>query len=131
MTNDNFTIDFFEFSFLVEACIPPRPIARGHFWGKLIDFYYNQMNQVQRDNLFEWINRCYGMEEGIKNKNEDCLLFNARFDKNNQYEVTVKLDNIVETREMFLWQGRYHSSKNQFANNDYIIEVKKTNNDQD
>jgi hypothetical protein len=71
------------------------------------------------------------MEEGIKNKNEDCLLFNARFDKNNQYEVTVKLDNIVETREMFLWQGRYHSSKNQFANNDYIIEVKKTNNDQD
>ncbi|HEY6143712.1 MAG TPA: hypothetical protein VIV55_09910 [Flavobacterium sp.] len=128
MANNNFTIDFFELSFLAEACIPPRPIARGHFWGKLIDLYYDQMTQDQRDNLFEWINRCYGMEEGIKNKNESCLLFNARYDKNNQYEVTVKLDARMETRTMFLWQGRYHSSENQFANSDYIIEVKKVNN---
>lgn len=41
MSDNRFSIDFIEFSFLVEACIPPRPIARTYFWGQVIDKYYH------------------------------------------------------------------------------------------
>ena len=86
---NRFNIDFFEFSFLVEACIPPRPIARAMFWDDVINKHYNVLTENERERLFEWVNRCYGMEHGLENKNEDCLLFNARFDKENQYKIKI------------------------------------------
>ena len=120
-----FNIDFFEFSFLVEACIPPRPIARAHFWGNVINKYYYEMPQNERDRLFEWINRDYAMEKGIENNNEDCLLFNARFDKNNQYLVHYSYGGGENTKEAFLWENKYHISKNTSINEDYITKVEK------
>ena len=52
-----FNIDFFELSFLAEACIPPRPIARTYFWQNLSKVYWYQMTENERERLFEWINR--------------------------------------------------------------------------
>ena len=57
-TINRFNIDFFEFSFLVEACIPPRPIARAMFWDDVINKYYHVLTDNERQRLFEWINRC-------------------------------------------------------------------------
>lgn len=120
-----FTIDFFEFSFLVEACIPPRPIARSMFWDDVINKHYHTLTKDEKSRLFEWVNRCYGMEHGLENKNEDCLLFNARFDPNNQYEVTTKFNSITKTHKCFLWQGRYHVSKNSSIEGEYIVKSEK------
>ena len=39
-------IDFFEFSFLVESCIPPSPIARAYFWQNVIDKYYYVLTKI-------------------------------------------------------------------------------------
>lgn len=120
-----FEIDYFEFCFLVEACIPPRPIARAYFWQKVIDKYYYELTQNERDRLFEWVNRHTSMEEGIKNNNEDCLLFNARYDKNNQYLVHYKYNGVEDVKEAFLWKKDYYIAKNTLINNDYIVKIEK------
>lgn len=120
-----FKIDFIEFSFLVSACIPKTPIARAYFWGNVIDKYYYEMSQNERDRLFEWINRDWRMEEGLKKGNEDCLLFNARYDKGNQYLVHYSYDGGGGSKEAFLWDGKYHTTKNTSINEDYITKVEK------
>jgi hypothetical protein len=53
----NFTIDFFELAFLVEACIPPRPIARSMFFDDVSDIHYHKMTKEERQRLFDWIIR--------------------------------------------------------------------------
>jgi hypothetical protein len=121
---NRFNIDFFEFSFLVEACIPPRPIARAMFWDDVINKHYHGLTENERQRLFEWINRCDNFTYNLPT-NEDCQLFNARFDKENQYEVETKYNSITENHRVFKWQGKYHISKNQSVNDDYIVEITK------
>lgn len=120
-----FNIDFFEFSFLVENCIPPRPIARAMFWQNVINKYYHELTQNERDKLFSWINRCSAMEHGLENNNEDCLLFNARFDKDNQYIVTTLFEDKEFVVNCFLWQNKYHISITQSVIEDYITKIEK------
>lgn len=122
---NRFNIDFFEFSFLVEACIPPRPIARSMFWDDVINKHYHTLTENERERLFEWINRCYGMEHGLENKNEDCLLFNARFDPDNQYIVTSEYKGSTDIHKCFLWQGKYHLSKTTSIEKKYIVKTEK------
>ena len=121
---NRFNIDFFEFSFLVEACIPPRPIARAMFWDDVINKYYHVLTENERQSLFEWINRCDNFTYNLPT-NEACQLFNARFDKENQYTVETKYNNITEKHRVFKWQGKYHISKTQSVNEDYIVEITK------
>ena len=120
-----FNIDFFEFSFLVTACIPPRPIARTMFWQKVVDKYYNVLTQTERDNLFEWVNREYSMEKGLENGNEDCLLFNARYDKDNQYAVSTLYEGEKSVINCFLWQNKYHVATSQSIVEKYITKIEK------
>jgi hypothetical protein len=122
---NRFNIDFFEFSFLVEACIPPRPIARAMFWDDVINKHYHTLTENERERLFEWVNRCSGMEHGIEIKNEDCLLFNARFDKENQFKVRCNFQGEERTEYCFKWKNRYHISKTQSLLEEYIIEAIK------
>ena len=125
VAHQRFNIDFFEFSFLVKACIPKTPIARAYFWGNVIDKYYFELNQNERDRLFEWINRAYRMEEGLKSEDEGCLLFNARFDKNNQYLVSTFYGGKEDKIEAFLLNGKYHTSKSTSINEEYINKIEK------
>lgn len=120
---NRFDIDFFEFSFLVEACIPPRPIARAMFWENVIDKYYNVLTLSERDRLFEWVNRNNCFEERLKENNEDCLLFNARYDKSNQFLVTTNYKKKIEIHNAFKWKGKYHLSKTKSINEKYIVSV--------
>ena len=80
-------IDFFEFSFLVSACAGRRPIARSMFFSRVIDKYYYVLSQNERDCLFDWLNRDSSFQYDLEKEEESCLLFNARFDKNNQFLV--------------------------------------------
>jgi hypothetical protein len=129
---EGFIIDFFEFSFLVETCIPPVPIARAMFFQKVIDSYYNQLTPEQRINLFGWISRNYRMEKGLEENNEDCLLFNARYNPDNQYLVTTLYNGEEKTVEAFKNKDstgveRFYISKNTSLLEEYIIKVEKLN----
>jgi len=120
-----FNIDFFEFSFLVEACIPPRPIARTMFWDDVINKHYNTLTDDERERLFEWINRNHSMQDGIKELNEDCLLFNARFDPDNQYKVHTNYNDKLEVYDAFKLNDRYYIKKNTSIEDRFITKVEK------
>lgn len=117
---NRFSIDFFEFSFLVETCIPPVPIARHCFWEDVINKYYNVLTPDERTRLYEWIN----LMPNFNLKNEDCQLFNARFDPRNQFEVLTKFEGETKLVEAFLWKEEYYTGITRRINKDYIIEVK-------
>jgi hypothetical protein len=120
-----FNIDFFEFSFLVEACIPPRAIARAMFWDDVIDIHYNFLTDNERVRLFEWINRNSCMQDGIEQGNEDCLLFNARFNPDNQYKVHTNYNDKLEVYNAFKLNDRYYIKKNTSIEDKYIVKVEK------
>ena len=122
-----FAIDFFEFCFLVEACIPPRPIARSMFWEKVIDKHFYKMTQEERERLYEWVCKNYTYQEGIKNKNEDCLLFQARFSPDNQVVITTNFNGKEETHEAFVFGTRYYISSRRSIQEEYIVDVKHNN----
>jgi hypothetical protein len=122
-----FEIDFFEFGFLVETCIPPTPIARAMFWEKTIKRHYHRLSQEERTRLFEWINRCSKMQSGIEKGNEDCLLFNARFNPDNQYSVYTNYNNNREVYDAFKWNDRYYTTKDTSIEDKYITKVEKNN----
>ena len=122
-----FKIDFFEFCFLVEACIPPRPIARSMFWDHVIDFYYHQMEQSERTNLYEWITKKYGFDP---EENYQCKIFERRFNPDNQYRVTTKKDEKEEVHETFKVDNTYHIYINTFIIPENIIHIEKIENGQ-
>ena len=117
-----FKIDFFEFSFLVEACIPPRPIARAMFWDDVCDHYYHLMSDDERVQLFGWIPR----NPNFKLRNEDCAMFYARFNPKRQYLVHTKVGDSEEIHKTYRLDGRYYTSKNKFMNEDYITKIEPT-----
>ncbi len=119
-----FPIDFIEFCFLVEACIPPRPIARSMFWTSVIDKHYHAMTPEERERLYEWICKNYTYQEGIKKKDEDCLLFQARFAPENQVVVKTKHSGKEEQHEAFVWGTRFYISSTTSIQEQYIIDVK-------
>lgn len=118
-------IDFFEFSFLVEACCGRRPIARSMFFQRVIDKYYYVLTQDERDRLFEWLNKNSSFTFDLEKGEESCLLFNARFDPDNQFLVSTLFGGKEDKTEAFLLNGTYYTAKNRFINPDYITKVEK------
>lgn len=118
-TDNRFNIDFFEFSFLVEACIPPRPIARAMFWYNVIDKHYAVLTSNERANLFKWITGNVNFDP----KNDDCQLFYDRYNPDNQFLVTVSHNNQTYPVPCFLHKGEYHTHRTTTITRDYIIEV--------
>lgn len=122
---NRFNIDFFEFVFLVETCIPPSPIARSMFWSKVIDKHYDILTNDERNQLYEWINLNPGFQFSLEKNNEDCLLFVARYNPNNQYLITTIYDNKEETRACFFWRDKYYINSTTSIIDDYITKSEK------
>ena len=122
-----FNIDFFELSFLAEACIPPVPIARNCFWKNLTNKYYKEMSQSERNRLFEWIVRSprFDIEQS------ECKLFYNRFNPDNQYLVTTNVNSELSDIETFLYRDEYHVKENQYIQNEFIVKIEKINTDAD
>ena len=122
MEERKFNIGFFEFCFLVEACIPPRPIARTAFWHEVIDHYYHIMTLDERERLFDWISK----NPQFNLENSDIRAFNDRYDKSNQYVVETVTGVInKQHHDAFLHQGDYHTGLNKMLNPKYITNVKR------
>jgi hypothetical protein len=119
-----FTIDFFELAFLVEACIPPRPIARAMFWQSLTDKYWHQMTEGERAHLFEWLQKSWVYEESLK-KEQDTQEFHARFNPDNQYMVKTNYEDKEEEHRAFKMNDRYYTGRNKSLVDEYIISVEK------
>lgn len=119
-----FDIDFTEFCFLVEACIPPRPLSRICFWYNVIDKYYHVLTLDEREKLFEWINDNTLFEKHLTT-NEDCQMFNARYDPCNQYIVTTLHKGKTESHLCFKWQDRYHTTSTTRILEDKIIKIER------
>lgn len=119
-----FNIDFFELSFLAEACIPPRPIARAMFWQDLTRKYWEQMTEGERAHLFEWLNRNTWYPESLE-KEEDTQVFHARFDPDNQYMVKTKYKRKKDERRAFKYKDRYWIGLSTLISEEYITEVNK------
>lgn len=119
-----FNIDFFELSFLAEACIPPRPIARAGFWQDLTRKYWEQMTEGERAHLFEWLNRNPWYPESLE-KEEDTQVFHARFNPDNQYMVKTKYKRKKDERRAFKYNDKYWIGLNTFISEEYITEVTK------
>jgi hypothetical protein len=97
-----FEIDFFEFAFLVEACLPPVPIARMMFFQNVLTIYYEQMSVKERARLHGWI---------LKNPRFDLnekyhKAFDARYNPDNQYLV-IGIDD--KKYNCFLVDDKYYS----------------------
>lgn len=119
-----FNIDFFELAFLAEACIPPRPIARAMFWQNLTRQYWVQMTEGERAHLFEWLNKNPWYPESLE-KEDDTKVFHARFDPDNQYEVTTKYKRKKEKHRAFKLGDRFYTGLNTFIAEEYILEANK------
>jgi hypothetical protein len=120
-----FKIDFFEFSFLVEACIPPRPIARAMFWDKVINDYYHELTPEERAKLHEWVNRNPSMQHAIEHDNEDAIEFNLRYDPDNQYEVRTEYKGKEEAVQAYKDGDRYYVAINKWISPEFIKEIIK------
>jgi hypothetical protein len=112
------TIDFFELAFLAETCIPPKPIARGCFWNRLINEIHNQLSINERERLFDWITK----KDQFDKNNEDCQWFYARFNPQNQYNVSCFYKGKAEVVQCFLKDGKFWTSKTTNINPQYIKE---------
>ena len=75
--------------------------------------------------MYDWINKCYSMEQGLKDKNEDCLLFNARFNKDNQYKIETNYKGEKQIHLCFKLENQYHISKGTSILEDYITKINK------
>jgi len=118
---NNFGIDFFELLFLTEACVPKMPIARTMFFQRVIDSIYYELDDQQREQMLDVVNR------RIDKSNEDeelVMLFLARYDSTNVYDIEVEYDGKKETiKEAFLYEGKYYTSRNRYINEDVITKV--------
>jgi hypothetical protein len=131
MKNKKFKIDFFEFSFLVEACIPEQPIARSMFWDEVINVYYHEMTKDERVKLYKWINRNFQFEKELNKGNKQCIAFNARFNPDNQYLVHYTFNDKKDTVECFkigdTYYTEYYTSRQQYISNIFIDKIEKLN----
>jgi 5-deoxy-D-glucuronate isomerase len=118
-TEKNFVIDFFELAFLTEACLPKSTIARDIFFMDVIDTHYHEMNWEQRKHFFTWIGKKLNMEY------EESQIFYARFNPDNQFNLTTVYQDKTENIEAFLLNDNYYIASSRKVNNDYIKRVEK------
>lgn len=97
-------IDFFYFSELTKACIPPCPFGLYDFWYKVIDEYYEILEEQERAKLYDFIT---GVSY-FQITNWDCALFEARYNPDNQYLVSATNGIVNETHKCFKWKDKYY-----------------------
>jgi hypothetical protein len=117
--NNGFTIDFFELMFLAESVIPDRPIARSMCFDDFSERHYHRMNDDQRLQFFEHVQKCHG----FKLENEQCRHFFARFNPKNQYMISYFYNGKAEDVQCYLFNDEYRISKDMFVNREYIKDI--------
>lgn len=115
-----YEIDFFELCFLAEACIPPTPIARAHFWSKFTFEIWKELSIDERNRAYEWLMKHPRLQQAIEEKNEDALLFEARYSPEKQY-IVITVEGCAY--EAFLHKGCYYVDEGKSIIDEHIQEV--------
>ena len=118
---NSFEIDFFELQFLAEACIPPAPIARSMFFDRLIDEIYFDLSDNQRERMLESVSRDRTFQKG----SEQCRIFSARYDRNNQYRVWTRHNGKVEEHITFFYENEFRLKSNKMLNKESIYRIEQ------
>ena len=116
LLNDGFIIGFFELMFLAESVIPERPIARSMCFDDFSEKHYHKMNDNQREQFFNHIQKC----NGFTLENEQCRHFFARFNPKNQYLLNCFYNGKAEEIICYQFDEEYRVTKNRFVNREYI-----------
>ena len=82
------------------------------------------MTKEERVRLFEWITKCPAFDT----TNEDCQLFYARFNPENQFLVSCFYGGKAQKVECFRFNDAYYTSRNRCVMAEYIKEVKPLRN---
>lgn len=120
-----FTIDFFEYSFLLEACIPPVPIARSMFWLDSINTEFYRMNTSERNSLHEWISRNGYFQKGLQDGNKDIIHWDARYNPKNQYRVTTDFNGDIKEHLAYKLDNKYYIRTNTSLMEEYITKIEQ------
>ena len=116
----NFSIDFFELTFLAQSCIPQAPIARTMFWQRLVNDIYHKLSDNDRERMYNFM-----LRDITDKNNKDIQWFLARYDKDNQYIVTTDHNGYDERTEAFLFKDNYYVGIDRFFNNKFIKKIEK------
>lgn len=120
-----FTIDFFEYSFLLEATIPPRPIARAMFWLNSINTEFYRMSPAERNSLHEWISKNWVFQKGLQEGNKDIIHWDARYNPKNQYKVTTDFNGDIKEHLAYKLDNRYYIRTNTSLMEEYITKIEQ------
>lgn len=112
-------IDYFEFLILVDSSWHSGTILRHSVLLKAMDVWYHEMTDNDRARAFEYVTRTQKVE------NETHRRFLARFDPDNQYDVTSEGKGIKGTKRCYLFEGKYWDTVNSFAGEEWIKKVEK------
>ena len=118
-------LDIFELSFLIEACLPPKPIARAMFFDRVIDEIYHELTVKDRALILKWAQRSMDGRYSDNTSDPQYLEFVARYDAGNQYLVKGELKGKTEEIEAYLFNGEYKTTRQSFVRPDAIVSVEK------
>lgn len=129
-------LDFFEMYCLLESCFRGSHL-RTDTIRRFVDEFYVWFSPEERKNLHDWILR--DIYDGkFEPRSQLCgadRVFMARYDPDNQYEVTVREpvcpDNgknvaaVIWEREVFLLDGKYYINSKTYIDNGSVTRITK------
>lgn len=129
-------LDFFEMYYLLESCFRGSHLRSGTI-RRFVDEFYVWFSPEERKNLHDWILR--DIYDGkFEPRSQLCgadRVFMARYNPDNQYEVTVRepvrpnngknVGAVIWERQVFLLDGKYYVSSRTYIDNESIIEITK------
>jgi hypothetical protein len=113
------TIDYFEFTVLVEASWHSGTILRYSIMVKAIDVWYRDLTWNERSRAFKFFNRTQKAENEIQKR------FLARFNPDNQFRVESAGKGLKRTDILYLYKGEYWDSTRSCADSKYIKKIEK------
>lgn len=129
-------LDFFEMYYLLESCFRGSHLRTQTIY-RFVDEFYVWFSPEERKNLHDWIVR--DIYDGkFEPRSQLCgadRVFMARYNPDNQYEVTVRepvrpnngknVGAVIWERQVFLLDGKYYVSSRTYIDNESIIEITK------
>ena len=129
-------LDFSEMYYLLESCFRGSHLRVSTIY-RFVDEFYVWFSPEERKNLHDWIVRdIYGGK--FEPRSQLCgadRVFMARYDPDNQYEVTVRepvrpnngknVAAVIWERQVFLLDGKYYVSSRTYIDNGSIIRITK------
>lgn len=113
------TINYFEFTVLVEASWHSGTILRHSIMEKAINVWYRDLSWNERSRAFEFFNRTQDAKNEIQER------FLARFNPDNQFKVESDGKGIKRSDILYLYKGEYWETTRSFADKKYIKKVEK------